>query len=163
MTTIAYKDGVVAADSRETWDSEAGGASYHKCAKLFRKKLKNRDVVIATAGATYSGMVFVDWYGSDTPAPDHLTMIEDSDKDFDALILDSGKLYQVNHMCRPVEIVDGFIAIGSGRKSALAAMHCGKSAEEAVRIACLIDPYSAPPVYTARMPLAAIPKKRKRK
>lgn len=39
----------------------------------------------------------------------------------------------------PVVLEEPFVAIGSGRDLALAAMHCGKSAVEAVEIACLYN------------------------
>lgn len=42
----------------------------------------------------------------------------------------------------PVKLTDKFYAAGSGRDFAIAAMHCGKSAKEAVEIACLYDLYS---------------------
>lgn len=39
----------------------------------------------------------------------------------------------------PIEFHDPVIAVGSGRDYAMAAMHCGKTAREAVEIACLFD------------------------
>lgn len=41
---------------------------------------------------------------------------------------------------RPYRVNDKFCAIGSGAQAALAAMHCGKTTAEAVRIAARIDP-----------------------
>lgn len=151
MTTIAYKGGIIAADSRETYTTEAGGATVNRCEKLFRKKVNRRDVIIGTAGGSYAGMIFVDWYGSGKSPPEVLLDL-DLEEDFDVLILDHGKVFVCNHLCRPVEIIDPFCAVGSGRKAALAAMHCGRSAREAVRIACLIDPYSALPITTMSAP-----------
>lgn len=151
MTTIALRAGIIAADSRETWESEAGGTTIGNCEKLFRKRVGKRDVVIGTAGGSYLGMIFVDWYGSTGEAP---IVLRDAhlEEDFDVLILDRGKVYTANHLCRPILVVDPFIAIGSGRKAALAAMHCGRSAREAVSIACKVDPFSAPPIVTMTMP-----------
>ena len=151
MTTIAYRAGIIAADSRETWESDVGGVSVGSCEKLFRKRVGKRDVVIGTAGGSYLGMVFVDWYGSNGEVP---VILRDAhlDEDFDVLILDRGKVYTANHLCRPIEVIDSFIAIGSGRKAALAAMHCGRSAREAVAVACKIDPFSALPITTMTMP-----------
>lgn len=149
MTTIAFRDGVFAADSRETWESDAGGTVSRTCEKLFRKRLGKRDVVIATAGGSYAGMIFVDWYGSGKPVPDILADL-DTEEDFAVLVTDRGKLFHGNHLCRLVEVRDPFTAVGSGYKAALAAMHCGRSAREAVRIACLLDPYSAPPIVSMR-------------
>lgn len=151
MTTIAYKAGIIAADSRETCEDESAGVTTNRCEKLFRKRVGKRDVVIATAGDSYSGMLFVDWYGTGKDAPASLLAL-DSDQDFDVLILDRGKVLVANHLCRSIEVIDPFCAIGSGRKAALAAMHCGRSAREAVRIACLLDPYSAPPIVTMSVP-----------
>lgn len=151
MTTIAYKAGIVAADTRETYTTEAGGSTIHRCEKLFRKRVGRRDVIIATAGGTYAGMLFVDWYGTGKPTPDILADL-DLEEDFDVLIFDRGKIYGCNHLCRPVEVIDPFTAIGSGRKAALGAMHAGKNAYEAVRIACLLDPYSALPIKTMLVP-----------
>lgn len=150
MTTIAYRDGVVAADSQETWDSEGGGASKHKCVKLYRKQVRSEkegvpphDVIIATAGASMPGMVFVDWYGSGKDIPDSLIHGTDNDGNFDVLIVTPDGVFIADRYCRPVKIEDKFIAIGSGRKAALAAMHCGKTAVEAVEIAAKIDPYTS--------------------
>lgn len=151
MTTIAYRAGVVAADSRETWETDAGGASISNCEKLFRKRVGKRDVVIATAGGSYSGMVFVDWFGSGKEPPAILSQL-DLEEDFTVLVLDRGKVYTANHLCRLVEDVNQFTAIGSGRKAALAAMYCGRGAREAVVVACKVDPYTALPVVTMRMP-----------
>ena len=39
VTTIAYRSGIVAADSRETWSSDEGGTSVALCEKLFRKRV----------------------------------------------------------------------------------------------------------------------------
>lgn len=150
MTSIAYRDGVIAADSRETYCTEAGGSTVNRCEKLFRKRVGRREIIIGTAGGSYAGMIFVDWYGSGKPIPDVLHDL-DLEEDFDVLILDRSKVYVCNHLCRPVEVIEPFVAIGSGRKAALAAMHCGRSAREAVRIACLLDPYSAPPIVTMRL------------
>jgi len=158
MTSIAYRDGVFAADSRETWESEAGGTVIRTCQKLFRKRIGKRDVVIATAGGTYAGMIFVDWYGSSKPVPEILADL-DTEEDFAVLVHDRGKLFHANHLCRLVEVQDPFTAVGSGYKAALAAMHCGRSAREAVRIACLLDPYSSLPIATMRAGLSA-PKRR---
>src|SRR3990172_4095652 len=155
MTTIAYRDGIVAADSQETWDTEGGGVSKHKCVKLFRKQVRSEiegepphDVIIATAGATFSGMVFVDWYGSGKEIPDSLVHGTEDEGDFDALILTPKGLFIANRYCRPVKIEDKFIAVGSGRTAAIAAMLCGKTAVEAVQIAMKIDPYTGGKIFS---------------
>ena len=148
MTTIAYRDGVLAADSRVTY-GEDGSARVHTCKKLFRKRVthgkKTFDVIIATAGESSPGMVFVDWYGTGKPIPDIFLHLGG---DFSCLVLTPQGLFEYDVYCRAEEILDDFYAIGSGAKAALAAMHCGKSAIEAVRIAARIDPYTGGRIHS---------------
>lgn len=142
MTTIAYRDGKIAADSLLTYITESGGARKFRCAKLFKKKVgtEQREVIIATAGESAPALVFVDWYGSGADIPETLLYHE---CDFTCLIIESdGKLYEADKFCRPDEVLEPFYAIGSGSKEALAAMHCGKSAAEAVEIAAKVDLYT---------------------
>lgn len=140
MTTIAYREGIVAADSAETGED---GVQVN-CEKLFRKRVGRRHVVIATAGGTYSGMVFVDWYGSGEPVPSVLSEL-DLSEDFEVFVFDHGKVYTANHLCRLVEVMEPYTAIGSGRCHAITAMDCGKSAREAVRLASMRDCYTRAP------------------
>jgi len=148
MTTIAYRDGILAADSRVTY-GEDGGARVHTCKKLFRKTVtqgkKTFDVIIATAGESSPGMVFVDWYGTNKPIPDLFLHLGG---DFTCLVLTPSGLFEYDVYCRGEEITEDFYAVGSGAKAALAAMHCGKTALEAVRIAARIDPYTGGRIVT---------------
>lgn len=142
MTTIAYRDGIIAADSRLTVD-HGSGARKHTCRKLFRKTVgegkKAHDVIIATAGESSPGMVFVDWYGSGKPIPDLFLHLGG---DFLCLVLTPHGLYEYDVYCRGELIEEEFYAVGSGSMAALAAMHCGKSAVEAVRVAARIDSFT---------------------
>jgi hypothetical protein len=151
VTVIAYRSGIIAADSRETTASDDGGISVATCLKLFRKRVGKRDVVIGTAGGTYAGMIFVDWYGTGKPVPASFDVLN-LEEDFEVIILDRGIVYTANHLCRPVEVIDPFVAIGCGRKAALAAMHLGRSARVACEVACKVDPLCGEPVYTMSMP-----------
>jgi hypothetical protein len=155
MTTIAYRDGVLAADSQVTAESAAGGSRKHTCIKLFRKmvtvKRKTFDVIIATAGETSPGLVFIEWYGSGKPIPDVFLHIGG---DFTCLVLTPKGLFEYDVYCQPEEIVLSpypFYAVGSGTKAAMGAMHCGKSAIEAVRIACKVDPFSSGRIVSMKL------------
>lgn len=152
MTVIAYRDGVIASDSRVTADSEAGGTRMFKCEKLYRKTIKigrrKLPVIIGTAGESAPGLIFVDWYGSDKPPPSQLI---DGEADFTCLILRPDGLFEVDKWCRPDKVLSKFYAIGSGAKAALGAMHKGASAIEACEIACKIDPYCALPIVSMRL------------
>lgn len=142
MTVIAYRSGVICADSRETW----GDSTTNRCEKLFRKKVGKREHVIGTAGGSYSGMVFVDWYGSNKEPPEVLTKHLTLEEDFEVMVWDGRHVYTANHLCRLVKVIEPFMAVGSGRKAALAAMYMGADARKAVEIACKIDPYCALPL-----------------
>lgn len=149
MTTIAYRNGVMASDSQTSVHTEEGGSRYHKCVKMYRKFAgKPEEVIIGTAGESFSALVFVDWYGGGAPAPDNLILGE---ADFTAIVLkrDAHNQYvltEFDKWCRGEEIIEPFHAIGSGTKCALAAMHLGKTAKRAVEVACLVDTYSRPPI-----------------
>lgn len=150
MTTIAYRDGILACDSRATVHTEDGGARFFNTEKLFRKVVTKtrREVIIATAGESAPSLVFVDWFGSGKQIPDQLLYL---DSDFTCLILQEDGLYEADKFCRPEKVIEPFYAIGSGTKAALAAMHCGKSALEAVQIAALIDPGTAAPFKSMQL------------
>jgi hypothetical protein len=162
MTTIAVRDGIIAADSWATHWSEEGGSRRHICSKLYRKRItegrKTFDVIIATAGETSPGLLFVDWYGSGREQPQ---MLRDLGGDFTCLILTPTGLFEADAYCRPDPVLDQFYAVGSGSKAALAAMHCGKSAVDAVRIAARIDPYTGGRVVSMSLDEPATRKRRK--
>lgn len=149
MTTIAFREGIIAADSQYTYESEAGGNRKHPCPKLFRKTIKSGEsVIIATQGDGSAGLVFVDWYGSGKKPP---VVISHNLPDFTCLVLRKGGLFEYDAYCRPYEITLPFYAIGSGANAALGAMHMGASAVQAVEIACQIDSYSMGPVVEMRL------------
>lgn len=162
MTTIAYRDGIIAADSRLTYTTEAGGSRKHSCVKLFRKTVtqgkKTFDVIIATAGESSPALVFYDWYGSGKPIPDVLLH---HGGDFTCLILTPKGLFEADVYCRPDLVQEPFYAIGSGSKEALTAMHCGKSAIEAVRMASLVDPYTGGRIVYDALDRSILPQKRR--
>lgn len=147
MTTIAVKDGVMAADTQET-----DQGLRMPCSKIYKKRIgkKNpRTVYFGTAGGSYAGMIFVDWYGSRKAFPEALKYLHE-DEDFCILMVDRGVLYHVNWMCRPVEILADYYAVGSGSHLALGAMSAGASAEEAVKIAADYDPFTSEPIETIK-------------
>jgi hypothetical protein len=149
MTTIAYRSGVIAADSRTTTHTEEGGSRVFRCEKLYRKFPGHPDeVILGTAGETFSSLVFVDWYGTGKKRPSELI---DGDADFTVLAFTRKGLFEYDKWCRGERILNSFYAVGSGAKAAMGAMHMGASAQKAVEIACRIDPFSAPPIVAWRL------------
>lgn len=137
----------MAADSRETIDTEAGGTRLRSCEKLFRKYIgkgkARHEVLMGFFGESSPALLFLDWYGSGKPVPD---VFGDMNADFGVLIYSKHGLFEADAYCRPEKVIEKFWACGSGSKAALGALHMGASARQAVAIACKIDPYSHSPI-----------------
>jgi len=135
VTTIAVKAGRMACDSMEVIRSKAGGV----------RKYLNSDKVfecpgefIGIAGESDGGLLWWDWYvdGCDSKKLERALL----EYEIDVLILHKdGSVQTSSQACTFYTVREPFYAIGSGTKCALAAMHCGKTAAEAVAISALID------------------------
>jgi hypothetical protein len=123
MTTIAFKNGVLAADKMA-----ASGDIPFKATKLFRTKTH----AIAFAGEFAEGIAFVKWF----PVRDGKCPL----KKTDALVMDLE-----TGVCSWWEgesealIEDSMAAIGSGAGVALGAMSFGASAREAIECSSAWD------------------------
>jgi hypothetical protein len=139
MTTVAFKDGVMASDSRSV--SEAVGICA-PCKKIYTVLVgkKKKPYLVGFAGHNSSCMMFLEWFKSrDEALRTRILTHCGNDKGFHAMIWDGKKLYDADELC-VVEVVDDeYYAIGSGAAHAITAMDCGKSAVEAVRFAIKRD------------------------
>lgn len=63
------------------------------------------------------------------------------------LLSPQGTLFHVEDGI-PIPVPDPFTAIGTGSGAALAAMHCGRSPKEAVKIASKVDPFTGGRIVT---------------
>lgn len=164
MTIIAIKNGIIAADSRYTNETEAGGIRMGTCSKLYPKRAVfngvEQDVIIATAGEGFPALVFVDWFGSGKEPPDNLIH---GDADFTALVMTKDGVWEFDKWCRGEKSLDPFQAAGCGAKGALTAMHLGASAKRACEITCKVDPLCGPPIVTMQLPKPKKPKAKKPK
>lgn len=155
MTTIAYKNGVIAADSQVTVESEGGGARNFATKKLFRKTVQINghatDVILATAGESAPGSLFVEAWGTGKSLTEVRELFTYSECDFTILVVTPDGLFEVDKWCVMEPVYEPFYAIGSGSKIAMGAMEAGASAQKAVEIACRRDPYTALPVVTMRL------------
>ena len=146
MTTIAYRDGVLAGDSATSGDGNVIG----RCAKVHR--IRGR--LVGLCGPIEDGETFRLWLkaGAKPKAkPD-----EPLDDDFLALVVEpDGRVVEYGRRLVSVGYEAPFYAIGSGGALALGAMAAGASAEEAVRIACRFDHYSREPVHALHLGAAA--------
>ncbi len=129
MTTIAYKNRVVAYDSRVT----AGDLITNDDAE---KKYVINDVVFFMAGAHSDYKRFHSLYFGGNESIEHI--------DASALVIDGGELFMVSvdsesGMWKQPMLLSNPCAIGSGTQFALAAMDLGLSADEAVKQAIKRD------------------------
>ena len=133
MTTIAVRDGVMAADT----------LGYHSEKRCLSKKLFRTGTgdIIGICGNWTDGKVFVDWYdaGANRDEPPKWRLQDGEKVDFQALVLTQDGTYWWSYDLVPDQLLNDFWSIGSGSFSALAAMHCGLNAQDAVLIAMKVD------------------------
>ena len=131
MTTIAYKDGVIAFDSRQTRSGTIVSDNAPKCQVV-------DGVSFFLSGAVCDEKALIAaYFGTPSSVP-----VECS-----GYVVDGGKLLMVGHddktgIWRQELDPANPDAIGSGSAYALAAMDMGASAEEAVRAAMKRDIYT---------------------
>lgn len=131
MTTIAYKDGVIAYDSRQTRGDRIVSDDCSKCQIV-------DGVSFFLSGAVCDEKALIAaYFGTPSPVP-----VECS-----GYVVDGGKLMLVGHddktgIWRQELDPANPDAIGSGHAYAIAAMDMGASAEDAVRAAMKRDIYT---------------------
>ena len=131
MTTIAYKDGVIAYDGRQTRNDRIVSDSAPKCQVV-------DGVSFFLSGAVCDEKALIAaYFGTASPVP-----VECS-----GYVVDGGKLMMVGHddktgvWKQDLDLANPD-AIGSGYAYAIAAMDMGASAEDAVRAAMKRDIYT---------------------
>lgn len=142
MTTIAYRDGVMAADSRASYGDFVVPAGTRK---LFR--LKNGSVAAVT-GSEPIWRAILNWLDTDRTEPQPNPQISDSRGTI--IVMNAAGEIEVFEDGFSYPETSSFMAYGSGQPVALGALYSGASAEEAVRIATLVDKHSGGDVQTMR-------------
>ena len=133
MTCIAWDGKTLAADKRGSAGSVAVTVT-----KIHR--LTNGNLV-GVSGDLVVGMAMLAWLQAGANAADLPEKQKNRDNYCGVLeIRKDGTAWKYEDTAFPFQLEDSFCAIGSGRDFAVAAMHLGKSALEAVKIACLYDP-----------------------
>lgn len=133
MTVICWDGKSLAGDkmSQNQWTKRA-----------VRKVVRSRggDALIGAAGDADRCRALIAWFDQGGDFPDHLRRSSETDATLLVVWRDgSCELYQREPF--PI-VLDGKNnqAIGSGAEAALVAMHCGKTAAEAVEVASLFCP-----------------------
>lgn len=140
MTTIVYRDGIIAYDSQI---NEGAAIIYDD----WDKKIVRNGVIFVLCGRMDQYEKMVDLYFSwDAPPPD---------LDAGAILSDGGKLYSFSHdeshLFKSPIPADKYYATGSGMDYALGALDMGATAAEAVKVAIKRDQRSGGRVRTVRV------------
>lgn len=139
MTTIAYKDGVLASDTLGT----SGGL--RDCNRI-QKVHKVGPLLVAGAGASALCARFTEWVRAGMKGDSPWTGNEGGN----SLIIMPDDTILVFGMNGPWRVKQPVYAMGSGESLALGAMAAGASAEQAVEIAMRYDIYSGGEIRTVR-------------
>lgn len=126
MTTIAYRNGIIAADGLATRN---GIVVETKARKI--RRLANGDIVGLTGDACFLES-FIEWHLD--RSKDRFDLGESS-----GIVLNSSGLFEYEIKCDFSQVHDEFAAWGSGFAIAIAAMTMGASAVEAVELAAKLD------------------------
>jgi ATP-dependent protease HslVU (ClpYQ) peptidase subunit len=141
VTTIAYKAGVLAGDSQATDDQ------LWQTTKIERLNTSAGSLLVGWCGDVHSALVFMEWLKNDQSRKPDI-----SNEDFEALVIaETGRVTIWNQSLVGWRPEGKFFALGSGAKAAMGAMHAGKGAVDAVKIACLVDPYTRGPVRSLKL------------
>lgn len=132
MTVIAW-DGVhLAGDKRTNF-----GGMHATTTKVHR--LPDGSLV-GCAGNTAQIAEMIEWIGGGCDADKLPATQRDPKECVSALVIrPDGQILQYENTPHPIVIENGQWAIGSGRDFAWAAMHLGRTAKEAVELACELD------------------------
>lgn len=134
MTTIAFDGTTLAADTKNC----VGGMPFPST-KAFRLKDGR---LFGGSGCAEDCVAVKEWLdGGDKPTV----------KEFAALLIEGEQVYRLEDRLIKIPVEARFHAVGSGRDYAMAAMHLGKTAREAIEIASLYDIYTGAPITELRI------------
>lgn len=141
MTTIAYKNGIIAYDSYLTNTTTI-------IYKNYNKKFKRGNILFFPAGIESDYLELIDSYESGKV---------DRDLECTCLVVENNKIFKVANISTSLALSKCLVdlnepsAIGSGSHIALGAMDYGASAYEAVKIAAGRDIYTGGKIRTYKL------------
>lgn len=136
MTTLAYRDGVLAGDSLITSDGKRVGSM----TKIARR---SDGALCGVAGCASHIRAVLAWF-LDGETPDDRPVIKDGDASF-IIVRANGKVESHDERGFSDDTAP-FHALGSGRDVAMGAMATGSTAIDAVKIAAKIDLCTGGPI-----------------
>lgn len=146
MTTIAYRDGIMAAEGKMTLGDMV--------IKLDTEKVFwVNNHLVGVCGRARAINTFVSWLQKQTDyhivnsevgdLVDLIPPVLEDDEGYTALVVTPSRQVLMYEGNTPIDMgIDVPMSVGSGSCFALAAMKAGVSAEEAVKVACELDVYS---------------------
>lgn len=142
MTTIAYRDGVMAGDSLSTFGGTAGG-------RVFKVR-KVGKFLLGLSGTAGEAEEYCKLMAKNQEIMrfDDLARRATDDLGVWGLIADGNKVYRIDRSGLPYRVRGPFFACGAGMDVALGAMEMGAGAKRAVQAACKYSSGSGGPVYT---------------
>ena len=140
MTTVAANLEMLAVDSQVTAGNTKSIAGPSKLKRV-------GDKVFAATARTGDARKFSRWVQAGMPEDDKPSMEEG----FAAVMLSADGLTEYYDDLEPVEIAEGFTAVGSGAQLAIGAMAAGASPERALHIACEWNIHTGPPVVVEKL------------
>lgn len=131
MTTIAWDGRTLAGDKQATC-----GGLIHTTTKIF----KHQTGLYGITGHFAHGLAVYKWVIETNSDPkSYPANLSNDEYGYLLHINKKGEIICYEGHPTPVKMEDRFYAIGSGREYATAAMHCGKTAIEAVQIASIYN------------------------
>jgi hypothetical protein len=144
MTTIAFKDSFVAADTALSLSSERRYSSVQKL--IWRD-----DILFAYGGVWALHDAWIKWYLNGADPASYPTCKDQDEGCSQFLVFRDGAVYDFSSNRPYPQTVIGPYAIGTGREYALGAMAHGASAGEAVKAAMVWDVYTGGEVQVSHI------------
>lgn len=134
MTVVAWDGKTLAADKRATC---AGMLS--TTTKLRRIDCGGNATLLSWTGNQDAGQLMAEWYAAGAD-PTKWPAVQSDKESWSRLIgVDASGVWFYETQPTKMRVEDPFMAWGSGRDFAMAAMHLGRSAREAIEVACAFD------------------------
>lgn len=131
MSVIAWDGKTLAADKR---------ACVNTMIRTTTKIFRVNDCLVGYTDDVAFGEQILAWFKAGEN-PDTFPETQRNKDDWSPFVVirSDGKIQQYARTPYPINFEDKYMAFGSGREFAVAAMYCGKSAQEAVEVACALD------------------------
>lgn len=147
MSTVVFRDGVMAADSRAYSGGRPWIGSKHKISKF-------SDGGLIGVTTTQPGLseAFVRWMGNGRIEGPGKPEIREGCGFSAILVLPDMTVLMFEESFDPIGPLEApYFAIGSGRETALGALYMGATAEEAISAAICMDVWSEGPILEMRL------------